>query len=471
MEYNSDKIKNKINPKDSYSRIDHKKPDININLYRNAGNNLLSTNKKSQNQNFTIDSENNKVLFYSEEENKNYHNLANNVRIQNKILELYNKWISTLLTVIDNNKINNEYNDIGTPVQQNLEEIEKLKEENLKIKTKIINQKMNNENLEDILEKQIKDKTIKEYNEYLENEKYKKMFNENQNKLAQIEKEKEELKQKKLNMEKMAQKEQMKNKKIMDRIAFLKEKKFEKNMLNNIKLELEKEKKFQEEKKLKNFLEMKKIIQDSESRINQKRLEKQKQNELAKLYTHDSEITEKIKENERTKILNKIKSVGDYHQNDQTKKILEKMQKELEEEDKKLNEYFKTRKQIEDMKEEQEKKRKIKIRQELRNYLDNQIEEKKREKLFEKMLIREQGRIWDIDAKKYNMEQKMIEDKIKMNNIKNGEILRQQIENNFKRKMKKNSMSSAEYSLNKQEINKIIDSMETQKEKQKEKIN
>ena len=105
----------------------------------------------------------------------------------------------------------------------------------------------------------------------------------------------------------MAQKEQMKNKKIMDRIAFLKEKKFEKNMLNNIKLELEKEKKFQEEKKLKNFLEMKKIIQDSESRINQKRLEKQKQNELAKLYTHDSEITEKIKENERTKILNKIK--------------------------------------------------------------------------------------------------------------------------------------------------------------------
>ena len=163
--------------------------------------------------------------------------------------------------------------------------------------------------------------------------------------------------------------------------------------------------------------------------------------------------------------------MGDYHQNDQTKKILEKMQKELEEEDKKLNEYFKTRKQIEDMKEEQEKKRKIKIRQELRNYLDNQIEEKKREKLFEKMLIREQGRIWDIDAKKYNMEQKIIEDKIKMNNIKNGEILRQQIENNFKRKMKKNSMSSAEYSLNKKEINKIIDSMETQKEKQKEKIN
>ena len=141
------------------------------------------------------------------------------------------------------------------------------------------------------------------------------------------------------------------------------------------------------------------------------------------------------------------------------------MKNELEEEDKKLNEYIKARKQIEDMKEEEEKKRKIQIRQELRNYLDNQIEEKKREKEFEKMLIREQGRIWDLDAKKYNLEQKIIEDKIKMNSIKNGEILRQQIENNFKRKMKKNSMSSAEYSLNKKEINRIIESMEQQKEK------
>ena len=263
----------------------------------------------------------------------------------------------------------------------------------------------------------------------------------------------------------MTQREQMKNKKMIERIAFLKEKKFEKNMINNIKLELEKEKKLQEEKKLKNFLEMKKIIQDSEARIAQKHLEKKKQNELSKLYSQDSEINERKKENERTKILNKIKSVGDYHQNAQTKKILEKMKNDLEEEDKKLNEYIKARKQIEDMKEEEKKKRKIQIRQELRNYLDNQIKEKKKEIEFEKMLTREQGRIWDIDSKKYNLEQKLIEDKIKMNGIKNGEILRRQIEYNNKRKMKKNSMSSAEYSINKNEINKFIDTLEKEKNK------
>ena len=55
-------------------------------------------------------------------------------------------------------------------------------------KKKIENKKL----LKEELDKQIKDKTIKEYKEFLENENYKKMFNEQQNKLALIEKEREE---------------------------------------------------------------------------------------------------------------------------------------------------------------------------------------------------------------------------------------------------------------------------------------
>ena len=256
MEYNSDKIKNKINQKDSYSRIDHKKPDININLYRNAGNKLLSTNKKSQNQNFTIDSENNKVLFYSEEENKNYHNLANNVRIQNKILELYNKWISTLLTVIDNNKINNEYNDIGTPVQQNLEEIEKLKEENLKIKTKIINQKMNNENLEDILEKKqkLQNMIIKEFNE------------EDKNKEEKIEKEKEQLVENVQILANELDEINENNKNLNDKI--MKDKKLSNiynlvNLRNQLKQENKLYKKIVVLKNRKNYIELKQTLQNN----------------------------------------------------------------------------------------------------------------------------------------------------------------------------------------------------------------
>ena len=159
-------------------------------IQRNSNSNKQSTkyfyssNKKSQNQNYTIDSDNNKILFISEEENKNLKNIANDVRVQNNILEIYKKWVSTLLSVINNNEINNTYNDIGTPIQQNLEYIEKLKEENLKIKKKIISQKIKNENMEISLENKQKTQNmiIKDFNE-----------KEQINNIEKIEKEKEQL--------------------------------------------------------------------------------------------------------------------------------------------------------------------------------------------------------------------------------------------------------------------------------------
>ena len=329
-------------------------------------------------------------------------------------------------------------------------------------KKKIENKKL----LKEELDKQIKDKTIKEYKEFLENENYKKMLNGQQNKLALIEKEREEEKIKKLNLEKLAQKEQMKTKKIMQRLAFLKEKKFDKYIIDNIKSELEKEKKLNEEKKLKNFLEMKKIVKESEIKINQKREEKIKQKELEKIYYQDLEKNEIKKENDRKKILNKIKSVGDYNKNEKTKQILEKMKNDIKEEDEKINMYILTRKKIEDEKELEAKKRKIQEIKEYQEFLDNQSEEKKKEKSFEKMLYREQGRIWNIDSEKYKLEQKKIKEKIKINGIRNGEKLRKQIEYINKKKMKKNSMSAAEYSLNKKEINNIIDSIENEKVKE-----
>ena len=140
---------------------------------RSTNSKYLSSGSKSlinKIKDYTLDSDNNKVLFYSEEDNKTYHNLANEIRIQNKILEEYESWVKTFLSIINNNKINNEnniYDDIGSPIQQNLEHIEKLKEENFKIKSLIINQKIKNENSEKKLEKKqlTQNMVIKEFNE------------------------------------------------------------------------------------------------------------------------------------------------------------------------------------------------------------------------------------------------------------------------------------------------------------------
>ena len=107
---------------------------------------INSTNKKTNNQsqNNTIDSYNIKSIFESNNDEKNYQNLATNVRIQNNIIEEYQKWINILLAAINDKKIESSYNDIGTPIQEGLEDIEKLKMKNFEIKTIIIKKKLNN---------------------------------------------------------------------------------------------------------------------------------------------------------------------------------------------------------------------------------------------------------------------------------------------------------------------------------------
>ena len=165
MEFTKKTDKNIININESLSPRTGRKGSNPYKKMNNRSTNskyLSSGTKRLKNKikDYTLDSENNKVLFYSEEENKNYHNLANEIRIQNKILEEYESWVKT-------NNENNIYDDIGSPIQQNLEHIEKLKEENFKIKTLIINQKIKNENSEKKLEKKqlTQNLVIKEFNE------------------------------------------------------------------------------------------------------------------------------------------------------------------------------------------------------------------------------------------------------------------------------------------------------------------
>ena len=125
-----------------------------------------SSSKKKNNQTYTIDSCYTKSMI-DYNENKNYHILAKQVRIQNKIIEEYQKWVNILIPAINDKKMENEYKDIGTPIQEGLESIEELKVTNFKVKSLIIKEKLKNENLEKQIEKKKKTQNIliKEYNE------------------------------------------------------------------------------------------------------------------------------------------------------------------------------------------------------------------------------------------------------------------------------------------------------------------
>ena len=227
--------------------------------------NTRTISKKIRNKikDYTIDSENNKVFFYTEEENKNYQNLTNEIRIQNKILEEYQIWVKTLLTLINNNKLgieDNIYDDMGTPIQQNLEHIEKIKEENFKIKTMIINQKINNEKLEKNLEKkhQTQNMIIKEFNE--KNNKNGNKINEERNQLSlnvqMLANELDELNEnnKQLN-DKIMNDEKLKN--IYEMI----------NLKNKLKEENKLYKKIMVFKSRKNYIDLKETLQSNDSTI------------------------------------------------------------------------------------------------------------------------------------------------------------------------------------------------------------
>ena len=276
MEYDQNSKRNNINinMNDINKNNSPKQNGKMLNPYRKYHNNKSTNSKyltsskkniKNKMQDYTIDSENNKVLFYTEEENKNYQNLANEIRIQNKILEEYKSWVKTLLSVINkNNKLidgDNIYDDIGTPIQQNLEHIEKLKEENFKIKKMVINQKINNEKTEKALIKkqQMQNMIIKEFNEknnYISEEKSKKeriQLNDNVQMLAN---ELDELNEnnKQLN-DKIIKDEKLRN--IYEMI----------NLRNELKEENKLYKKIMVLKNRKDYIDLKETLQSKDSTI------------------------------------------------------------------------------------------------------------------------------------------------------------------------------------------------------------
>jgi len=81
-----------------------------------------------------------------------------------------------------------------------------------------------------------------------------------------------------------------------------------------------------------------------------------------------------------------------------------------------------------------------------------QIEERKKEEDFLKSLDFEQARIWAIDCKKYNEDEKEINKKIREMNKRNMASVMEQI--NKKKKNKKIGMNETEYAMNRQILEK-----------------
>jgi len=316
---------------------------------------------------------------------------------------------------------------------------EKLKDEELKRRNKAD------------LDLQIKQRLKQEYENELKEKEYDKIMEAHQKELDEMEKKKQEALKKQLMKEKESRDEQIRQNYILKRIETLKEKKFEKSLLKSIKEGMEKEKLDAIEKKKKENEALVKAIKENDLKLKMKKeIERKQKEEDVKM--GEERIKMDMKEEVRRQAYyDMIKSYGNKSTN-KSNELLDKLKKEQEEEDKRIHHYYEEKNRLAIEKEKKEELKKFRQKFELKKYLDMQIAERKKEEEFLKSLDYEQARIWAIDCKKYNDDEKAIGKRIKEMNKRNMNTLMEQI--NKKKNKNKDEMNETEYAMNRQLLEK-----------------
>jgi hypothetical protein len=321
--------------------------------------------------------------------------------------------------------------------------MEKMKEEELKKRNKAD------------LDLQIKQRLKQEYENELKDKEYDKIMEEHQKEMDEIERKKQEDLKKQVMREKESRDEQMRQNYIKKRIEILKEKKFEKSLVKSIQEGIEKERKNAIEKKRKENEALLKAIKENDLKMIRKK-EKEKRDKEEEVKMGEERMKMQLKEDlARKRYYDIIKMNGNNFAKN-SDEVLERLKREQEEEEKRIQHYYdeKNRLEIEREKEKELKKKNEKF--ELKKYLDMQIEERKKEEDFLKSLDYEQARIWALDCKKYNEDEKLIKSKIREMNKRNMDSVMEQIN---KKKNKKIGMNDTEYAMNRQILEKAKSSL------------
>ena len=302
------------------------------------------------------------------------------------------------------------------------------------------------------LDNQIKQKLKREYEEVLKEKEGDKIFQEHLKHIDELEKEKQEAFKKQMLREKKNRDAQIKDEYTRKRIEFLKQRKYERNLIKTIQNEMEKEKQEAIQKKLKENEALKRVIKENEiNKEKQRELLKKEKEEDIQSYK-EMERSELKKDIERKRYFDNIRRFANKYDEDEVSKILNQMKQDQKDEDEKVYQLMLEKIRKED---EREKQAKIKKKQDkiaMRKFLDMQIEEKKKEMDLEKAIDDEQSRIWKVDCKKYNEDEKRINKIIRDMNKRNLDSIMEQMK---KRKEKKNqSMSMVEYAMNRDTLEK-----------------
>ena len=334
----------------------------------------------------------------------------------------------------------------------------KLYDEQL-IEERIRNIQMKKRTKQD-LDNQIKEKIKKEYEDELKEQEYDKIFMEHLKKMDEVERKKAEDIKKQIMREKKSRDDLLKEEYIRKRIEELKEKKFERELVKNIKENIAKDQKELKEKKKKENEALNKAIKENELKKERLKQQIKKQKEDDIIFLEESIKTGEKQDAERKYYFDRIKNYGNKYSFKKAEEILEQMKEAQKKEDEKIQYYYDEKRKEADERERKAIIRRKLDRKELKKFLDMQIEEKKKEEEFLKALDYEQARIWNVDVKKYSEDEKIIDNKIREMNKKNLDcLIKQMNENSNKKNIKKNTMTDAEYYMNRNLLEKAKESL------------
>jgi len=320
----------------------------------------------------------------------------------------------------------------------------KLYEDQIKME-KIKDEELKRRNKAD-LDLQVRQRIKREYEEELKEKEYDKMMKEHQKEMDELDKKKMEEIKKQVLKEKESRDEQIRQNYIMKRIEYLKEKKFEKSLLKSIKEGIEKEKMDAIEKKKKENEALINAVKENDLKLKLKKEKEKREKEEDVKLGKERMIMQMKEDTKRQKYYDMIRNYGN-KLSDKSNEIIAKIKKDQEEEDKRIHHYYVEKNKLAIEKEKKEELKKSQQKSELKKYLDMQIEEKKKEEEFLKSLDYEQARIWAVDCKKYNEDEKEIKNILRDMNKRNMNLLMEQIKK--KKSMKKNKMNDNEYAMNK----------------------
>ena len=355
--------------------------------------------------------------------------------------------------LIENQKYKNKYERIDFSNQG--DEWKAILNYNKKLyQRQLLEQKLKDKNekesMKNFLDKQVKEKLQKKWDEKNQEREFDRKVNEYLKNIDEKDNIKSTKKMEQIKRLKLDRDNILKNETMKKKIEQLKQKKFDKMLVNNYKANIEQEKNEKIEKKKRGKSELLKLKKEIENKrkLNKEKIEKEKKDDMM-LYMLKDKIDQR-KENERNLYYTKIRSLSRKYLLPNAEKMLEKMQKDKREEDEKIQHFYDEKNKYEFEKEYKAKIKRLNDKMEIKKFLDMQIEEKKKEKTFLKLLDQEQARIWKLDLNRRFDEMKLEEQCMKSMNKKNFEYILKQIEEKKRNKEleKSKKMSDNEYAIN-----------------------